>query len=98
VKFESERPGPHTRLPREKSLGFFGGMMRFEDLYTNILDMSPDMQRVFFYSYAEKRRRDLEETAIVIAKNKKEKCATSKDKKIAVSKEQLALLKALNLI
>ena len=75
--------------------------MRFEELYPNYLDMTPDAQKIFFMEYRDKRASDLAEVVIALQEKGKRKARASskgKDKKIAVTQEQLALLQKLGLV
>ena len=71
--------------------------MLLQDLYTNFLDLDDAQKLEFIQDYCARRNVDLRETAVVKVPVKKERGKGRTDKKITVSKDQLALLKQLGL-
>jgi len=71
--------------------------MLLQDLYTNFLDLDDADRLKFMLDYCEKRNIDLKETAVVKVPVKKERGKGRTDKKLTVTKDQLALLKQLGL-
>lgn len=72
--------------------------MQLDQLFPDILSLSPDEQLVTISMYQNKRQRDLN-SAVIIEKKKEPKVRIPKNKgKIAVSPDDLQLLKKLKLI
>lgn len=70
--------------------------MKLEQMKKSFLEMTDIERQEFFSNYAEQRKRDID--SIVVKLTPKKKTATKKkDKKIAVSQDQLDLLKKLGL-
>lgn len=69
--------------------------MKFEKLYQNLLDM-PNEGIAFFEHYCERRKSDLESVTAKVTVQK-ERGKGKKEKMISVSREQMELLRALNL-
>jgi len=68
--------------------------MKLEDLHENFLDMSEEDRIQFFSKYSHKRFLDLQEIAVQPKISK----ASSKEKEIKVSLNQMELLKKIGLI
>ena len=71
--------------------------MRFQDLYPNFLDMSESDRVEFFLGYYNRRAIDLTETVVAKVTTQKTRGSGRTDKKLTVTKDQLALLKQLGL-
>lgn len=72
--------------------------MLFKELYPNILSMSAESFQSFFSSYREKRQRDLDSEVIKVKAKKKSSTGSSTERKIAVTPDQLKLLREIGLI
>ena len=73
--------------------------MRLEQLYPDILSMSPSELQIHMIRYSEKREKDLL-TPIPFQSTAKKKSSPgqARDKKVNVTPEQLQLLKLLGLV
>jgi len=73
--------------------------MRLEDLYPNVLDLTPSEQQAFFFSYFQERDKELTTNAVVDPKVIKEPKTKAKKKDLLqLPPEACELLRKLGLI
>ena len=73
--------------------------MKLEQIRPCFTHMTPEEQESFFCQYYERRNQDLKESIIAIPRKSATKSpGRTKDKKVSVTPEQLALLKKMGFI